>query len=67
MNGVTTANFGPNITVGPVTVTDADDATVTITIAPDARVQRYHVSVTTGAHTENLVFGVLPAGRTGRP
>ena len=61
-NGVTTANFGPNITVDAVTVTDGDDATVTITIAPKARVERYHVSVITGTHTEDLVFGVLSAG-----
>ncbi|HUA01994.1 MAG TPA: FG-GAP-like repeat-containing protein [Candidatus Aquilonibacter sp.] len=59
-NGVTTANFGPNITAGPVTVTDGDDATVTITIAPNAPVGLQHVVVTTRSHIQNLPFHILP-------
>jgi len=59
-NGLTTANFGPNISVGPVTVTDSDDATVTITIAPNAALGPRGVQVITGIYTEHLLFTVQP-------
>ncbi len=40
VNGEATANLGSN-----VTVTDANDATVTITIGPNAPVGRHNVTV----------------------
>ena len=74
VNGVTTASFGPNITAGPVTVTDGDDATVTITIAPNAPVGRRNVTVTTGAASSSFNFFVTgvtfslspPSGKQGQ-
>ncbi len=63
VNGVTTANFGPNITVNSVTVTDSDDATANITISPAQTIlKKYQVSVTTGTFTERMQwFVVQPA------
>ena len=58
VNGVTTANFGPNITVNYVTVTDADDATANITIAPRAPIGRVAVTVTTGTAASGFNFFV---------
>jgi hypothetical protein len=60
VNGVTTANFGPNITAGPVTVTDSDDASVTVTIAPGAPIGLVQVKLTTGTSVNSYNFFVTP-------
>lgn len=49
--GMTTANFGKDITVKSVVVLDARDATVTITIASTAVAGMRSISVTTGTET----------------
>ncbi|MFZ1084781.1 MAG: Ig-like domain-containing protein [Terracidiphilus sp.] len=47
VQGVTTAYFGPYININSVTVTDAQHATVNITVQPSAPLTFYDVSLTT--------------------
>jgi len=54
---VTTANFGPNIGINSVTVTDLTHATVNITIAGNATLGAQTVTLTTGGETASLVNG----------
>jgi hypothetical protein len=71
VQGVTQASFGPGISVGgaaaggfgPVTVTDATDATAEIAISATAATGSQTVTVTTGAEQASLVngFTILPA------
>jgi hypothetical protein len=58
LNGSTTANFGANVTVNSVTVTDATHATVNITILGTANTGGRSVSLTTGGETVNALFTV---------
>jgi len=71
VQGVTQASFGPGISVGgaaagefgPVTVTDATDATAEIAISATAATGSQTVTVTTGTEQASLVngFTILPA------
>ena len=47
VQGTTTANFGPYITVNTVTIADAQHATVNITVQANAPLTFYNVSLTT--------------------
>jgi hypothetical protein len=47
MQGLTTADFGPGITVNSVTVTDANSADVNISISPTANEGTRDVTLTT--------------------
>jgi Bacterial Ig-like domain len=58
VQGTTTANFGANITINSVTVTDATDATVNITILGTATTGGRGISLTTGTETVNSSFTV---------
>ena len=60
--GKTTANFGEGISVGPVSVLDANTATITLTIAPNVTGERV-VTMATGTVTTARPGGfVLSAG-----
>jgi hypothetical protein len=56
--GTTTANFGANITVNSVTVTDATDATVNISISGTATGGSRSISLTTGTEVVSGSFTV---------
>ena len=56
--GTTTANFGANITVNSVTVTDATDATVSISISGTATGGSRSISLTTGTEVVSGSFTV---------
>jgi hypothetical protein len=57
LQGVTTANFGPYINVTGVTVIDALDAKVAITVQPSAPLTFYDVSLTTGGEVATVLGG----------
>jgi hypothetical protein len=57
VQGTTTANFGPYITVTGVTVTDALHATVAITIPSSTPLTFYNVSLTTGGEVATILGG----------
>ena len=67
VNGTTTVSFGPGITVGAVTVSDATDLSAAITISSGAALGPVDVVVTTGAEVESVPGGftvqaaVIPA------
>jgi hypothetical protein len=54
VNGTTTANFGPGVTVNSVTVTSSTTAQANITVQPTAVLGARNVSVTTGAQVVSL-------------
>jgi hypothetical protein len=56
--GTTTANFGANVTINSVTVTDATDATVNITILGTAATGSRSISLSTGGETVTSGFTV---------
>ncbi len=57
VNGTTTVSFGPGITVGAVTVSDATDLSAAITISSGAALGPVDVVVTTGAEVESVPGG----------
>ncbi len=69
LQGGTTANFGPGISVGgaaantagPVTVTSSTSATAQVVIAPNATVALNPVVVSTGAERESTGFSITTA------
>ena len=58
VQGTTTANFGANVTVNSITVADATDATVNITILGTAAPGGRSVSLTTGTEMVSTGFTV---------
>ena len=61
-NPCTTAYFGPYINVTGITVTDAQHATVGITVQPNAPLQAYDVSLTTGGEVATGVGAFTVSG-----
>ena len=57
VQGTTTANFGPNITVNSVSVSSAASLTASITISATAAPGPQPVTITTGAETASLTSG----------
>jgi hypothetical protein len=64
--GISTANFGPGITVNSVTVTSTTSLTASITITSAATPGATNVIITTGSEVDTLAkgFTILPNGPT---
>ncbi|MGH9392765.1 MAG: beta strand repeat-containing protein, partial [Terriglobales bacterium] len=61
-SGVSYANFGPGITVNSFSVTDATDASATVTISPTTTLGARTVTVITGGQFAQAVNGFTVAG-----
>ncbi|HSS98651.1 MAG TPA: hypothetical protein VLK33_16570, partial [Terriglobales bacterium] len=54
VQGLTTADFGPDITVNSITVTDQNSADVNISISPSAQASSRSVTLTTANVVANV-------------